>query len=295
MPQRSEPQILADLIRLLTRIESEAERLRREGRPHGQLESDCELIEQARAALHRHVVAEGKAYLNRPRAPLNLWTGACFAAGAVAVAPPLFGHSALDANHRLGADHHRLFPHHRPQAPLGANMTPQELEQIERSYDKARSTGAHALADWAEANGRLLFATLRPQIDGSKADHLAPLRPLYPESSDSGIPLADLAASEIVLRRGAARSDDPANDAPAFNYGDPRRITDALRPFAALGAPVCLTALEEYRILNDLPDALPVFSVPDMSTGEGALAFVTAEQLKAAHDLINEIDGGEGA
>jgi hypothetical protein len=29
--------------------------------------------------------------------------------------------------------------------------------------------------------------------------------------------------------------------------------------------------------------------------GEGALAFVTAEQLKAAHDLINEIDGGTGA
>ena len=90
-------------------------------------------------------------------------------------------------------------------------------------------------------------------------------------------------------------SDHPANDAPAFNYGDPRRLTDALRPFAALGIRCASTRLEEYRILNDLPDELAVFAVPDMNTGDGSIAFVTTEQLKAAHDLINEIDGGTGA
>lgn len=90
MPQRSEPQILADLIRLLTRYESRIEGLKgtREFSPPDdrdarELEEQHELIEQARAALHRHVVAEGKAYLNRPRAPLTLWTGACFAAGSI--------------------------------------------------------------------------------------------------------------------------------------------------------------------------------------------------------------------
>jgi hypothetical protein len=136
-------------------------------------------------------------------------------------------------------------------------MTPQELENIERAFDKAKMAGPQALHDWAVTFAPLLFLELK---------HLPPIA-----------------------------SDDPANDAPAFNYGDPRRITDALRPFAALGAPVCLTALEEYRILNDLPDELAVFAVPDMNTGEGSIAFVTTEQLKAAHDLINEIDGGTGA
>lgn len=87
MPQRSEPQILADLIRLLTRLEGQSMVRASDDeisvRAKKQTADDAELIEQARAALHRHVVAEGKAYLNRPRAPLTLWTGACFAAGAL--------------------------------------------------------------------------------------------------------------------------------------------------------------------------------------------------------------------
>lgn len=139
-------------------------------------------------------------------------------------------------------------------------MTPQELEQIERTFDKARSTSPQALADWAEGNGRLLFATVRE-----------------------------------ALRQPIA-SDDPRRNAPAFDIVDEVALDllNALRPFAALGAPVCLTALGEYRILNDVPEDLAVFAVPNMD-GEGALAFVTAEQLRAAHDLINEIDGGGGA
>lgn len=61
MTERSETEILADLIRLLTRIE-----------PNGGLATaaDAELIEQARAALHRYVVAAGKgdlASMARPR------------------------------------------------------------------------------------------------------------------------------------------------------------------------------------------------------------------------------------
>jgi hypothetical protein len=83
MPQRSEPQILADLIRLAERFPGyygvDCGKAQSE-----QADADAELIEQARAALHRYVVAEGKAYLSRPRAPLTLWTGACFAAGSIA-------------------------------------------------------------------------------------------------------------------------------------------------------------------------------------------------------------------
>lgn len=147
-------------------------------------------------------------------------------------------------------------------------MTPQDLENIERQYDKARNAGPQAVADWAAQHAVTLFAGVRLGFDV----------PISLRARGSGAPV----------------SDDPANDAPAFNYGDPRRITDALRPFAALGAPVCLTALEEHRILNDVPDDVPAFAVPDPN-GPGALASVTADQLKTAHDLINEIDGGGGA
>jgi hypothetical protein len=88
MPQRSEPEILADLIRLHSTLESDADALRRH-EPHDsplikRKHEQAELIEQTRAALHRYVVARGKVQLTMPRAPLNLWTGACFAAGSVA-------------------------------------------------------------------------------------------------------------------------------------------------------------------------------------------------------------------
>lgn len=140
-------------------------------------------------------------------------------------------------------------------------MTPQDLENIERQYDKARNAGPQAVADWAEQHAVTLFAGVRLGFDA---------------------PIA---------------SDDPTCNAPAYPAGDASysgRLCDALRPFAALGAPMCLTALEEHRILNDVADDVPAFAVPDPN-GPGALASVTADQLKAAHDLINEIDGGTGA
>lgn len=141
-------------------------------------------------------------------------------------------------------------------------MTPQEIEQAARAFDKAKMASPQALADWAAEYAPKLIA-------------FANTPPLPPIASD-----------------------DERCNAPAYPAGDASysgRLCDALRPFAALGAPVCLDSLEEYRALNDLPDELAVFAVPDMSTGEGSIAFVTTEQLKAAHDLINEIDGGTGA
>lgn len=83
MPSRSEPEILADLIRLHTRLEREDKALGLN------TAADAELIEQARAALHRYVVARGKLQLTMPAAPLTLWTGACFAAGALGGAAAL--------------------------------------------------------------------------------------------------------------------------------------------------------------------------------------------------------------
>ena len=57
MPSRSEPEILADLIRLHTRLEREDKAL------EVNTAADAELIEQARAALHRYV---GHAANQRP-------------------------------------------------------------------------------------------------------------------------------------------------------------------------------------------------------------------------------------
>lgn len=180
-------------------------------------------------------------------------------------------------------------------------MTPQDLENIERQYDKARNAGPQAVADWAAQHAVTLFAGVRLGFDAPIAsddercnapaftfhdDPIGPLRRLYPGVDGEEVTLATLAAEEITNRRNVQRGGDASYSG---------RLCDALRPFAALGTPVCLTALEEHRRLNDLPEGLPAFAVPDMSGEQYALAGVTVEQLKTAHDLINEIDGGGGA
>jgi hypothetical protein len=77
--KRDEPQILADLIRLHTRMERAAEQLHGahpesiDGVRRMQLEGDMELIEQARAALHKYVVAAGRKQLDRKRGAIIPW------------------------------------------------------------------------------------------------------------------------------------------------------------------------------------------------------------------------------
>jgi hypothetical protein len=139
-------------------------------------------------------------------------------------------------------------------------MTPQELENIERAFDKAKMQGVQALHDWAVTNAPLLFADVQ---------HLPPIA-----------------------------SDDPACDAPALTRVDVVKsittLTDALRPFAAFGSPPVLEALNMAEAALT-PDAkLYVFAVAG-GDDDGLLASVTREQCIAAHDLINEIDGGGGA
>lgn len=70
MTQRDEPQILADLIRMADRYERDAEffqatTMRHDPERAQTLRDDAELIEQARAALHRHVVRAGKRQMQR--------------------------------------------------------------------------------------------------------------------------------------------------------------------------------------------------------------------------------------
>lgn len=224
-------------------------------------------------------------------------------------------------------------------------MTPQDLETIERAYDKARNAGPAAVEDWAKQYAVTMFARLRPEIDGSKADTLAPLRPLFPGVAD----VAQAAADDITaLRADRAKrtggaipelpvefadtaalydSDDGAFWAQQFLLrtkatpalaqdegfvigwfanaietgkrhatpiaSDPRLLADALRPFAAFGAPIVIEALDAARASLERPPAY-VFAVAD-STGAALLAGVTREQCVTAHELINQIDGGAGA
>jgi hypothetical protein len=67
MTTRDEPLILADLIRLHTRLERFAETLGEGTELHTQTLADMELIEQARAALHKYVVAAGKGQIAKKR------------------------------------------------------------------------------------------------------------------------------------------------------------------------------------------------------------------------------------
>ena len=83
---RSEPEILADLIRLCTRLEVQADAHRIDGHDKAAIEaaSDAELVEEARAALHKHTLAAGKAKLAAPdRAPIDWWAIYCISVGTI--------------------------------------------------------------------------------------------------------------------------------------------------------------------------------------------------------------------
>jgi len=201
-------------------------------------------------------------------------------------------------------------------------MTPQEIEQAGRAFDKAKMASPQALADWAkEYAPRLMsFATLCA-TEKHSVDQLAPLRPLYP---NVGGDLADHAAQDIAaLRQFRTNAIDAGRiESTALTQAEREKLTrdypghiaalcendeklatfvigatgaiDALRPFAAFGAPPVLEAIEQIRAMNDAPEDTPPFAVLDPN-GPGTLCSVTREQLVTAHDLINEIDGGEGA
>ncbi len=68
MSKRDEPTILADLIRFAERIDANIRNATSSGKLHKaeELERDYQLVEEARAALHRYVVAQGKRDIARP-------------------------------------------------------------------------------------------------------------------------------------------------------------------------------------------------------------------------------------
>ena len=74
---RDEPQILADLIRLLTQAETSG--------GSKITAADAELIEEARRALHRYVKDAGRKTLagQVERAPMNWWASLCVSTGFV--------------------------------------------------------------------------------------------------------------------------------------------------------------------------------------------------------------------
>lgn len=205
-------------------------------------------------------------------------------------------------------------------------MTPDDLTQIERAFEKAKAgSGPQALADWALQHGPALFAQaaegfpLLPEID-----HLAPLRPLYPGvAGDIAQQVADDVAALRAFRNETAKTGRVALD--NFTPEEQRRMidrlaekdrdelvalaennsalqnfifgavetTDALRPFAAFGAPI---VLEQFERLREHSGAAPsyVFAVAD-SSGGALLAGVTEEQCRRAYEIIAMADGGAGA
>ena len=203
-------------------------------------------------------------------------------------------------------------------------MTPDELTQVARAFDKARNAGPQQLADWATQHAPSLIEALRPHIDGSKADNLAPLRALYPgvtsdlaqqaaddvtalrhfrnEAMTKGrVEMQDMSA-ETKARLTAQIANTISDDIAAACENNEALETfvlvaidtlDALRPFAAFGAPIVLEELDRQRSEKGIAAGTPVFAC--LGDDGATLAAITEDHLKRAHEIINQADGGAGA
>ncbi len=183
-------------------------------------------------------------------------------------------------------------------------MTPQDLEQLERTFDRARlgASGPQAMADWARENAPRLFAQARLAQNGPAfgfdRDPLAALRPLYPGAGDQEVRLDELAADDIrALRADRARragTDRDVTPETALRWPGADTWIEALRPFAALGAPVTLRTIERAAAAQGIEwDRDAVVHIADEHGV--CVARVTVEQAERAHELINQADGGGGA
>ena len=154
-------------------------------------------------------------------------------------------------------------------------------------------------------------------------DPLAPLRSLYPGVAD----VAEYAASDITalrhfrneaMTKGRVEMQDMSaetkarltaqiantisDDIAAACENNEALETfvlvaidtlDALRPFAAFGAPIVLDELERQRSEKGIAAGTPVFAC--LGDDGVTLAAITEDHLKRAHELINKADGGAGA
>jgi hypothetical protein len=171
-------------------------------------------------------------------------------------------------------------------------VTEEELQQAQRAFEKAKfAGGTQAMHDWAIEHAPKLFAAIAP-ASGEMAPEFQALCHLYPNVSVHHV--LEHAASDIkALRADRAQRVGTALDseiAPIAVHAA-HDFSEALRPFAVMGAPATLKTIEEAAAaVNAEWDGSDIFTVRNL---DGDLvATVSRDACVRAHELVEQLNSG---